>query len=358
MIQEETPNYPFHKLSADVYEYAGCCHLSIIDAYSGYAMSRSINNKGAKDVIEALDQVFCCYGYPTEIRSDNIPFNSHEFQRYAHETNMLLKFSSPRYPQSNGLAEKGVAIVKNILKRCYEAGEVDKFQYRILEYNTTPVASMGLSPSQLFFSRLVKSRLPIDSQLLIRNNITNEEVQEKLKNKQVIQKHYYDRTAKSLPALNIGDRVRFKKTGQEWNYGTVVEDVNGRSWIIVDDFDNKFRRNRRFIVKSRNDDFDVIETLLDNRETDELDQQYLTAAGARPKTRRSVALKNLPRADTEVINEDVNNAVQDRASFGSMGNIHERCQDVTLPLISPVVEDVYKTRSGRAILPPKRYGFE
>lgn len=103
-------------------------------------------------MIDTLDQIFSCYGYPTEMKSDNVPFNSREFEQYSNDSNIVFKFSSPGYPQSNGLAEKGVAIAKNILKRCYEASELERFQYRILEYNTTPVASMRLSPSHLFLA--------------------------------------------------------------------------------------------------------------------------------------------------------------------------------------------------------------
>ena len=109
-----------------------------------------MKEKSARHVIEIFDSIFCRYGYPTEIKSDNVPFNSREFEQHACDYYVSLKFSSPRYPQSNGLAKKAVAIAKNILKRCYELEETEKFQYRILEYNTIPVASMQMSPSQLY----------------------------------------------------------------------------------------------------------------------------------------------------------------------------------------------------------------
>lgn len=72
-----------------------------------------------------------------------------------------------------------MAIAKNILKRCYESDEVDQFQYRILEYNTTPVAGMRLTPSELFFGRLIKTKLPVVNSKLTRNNIPEEEIKQK-----------------------------------------------------------------------------------------------------------------------------------------------------------------------------------
>lgn len=64
------------------------------------------------------------------------------------------------------------------------------------------------------------------------------------------QKKYYDRSSKSLPMLDVGTRVIFKKNGKEWHYGRIVRSVDDRSYIVVDDYDNHYRRNRRFIAKA------------------------------------------------------------------------------------------------------------
>ena len=183
LVQEEAPKYPFHIVSMDLFEYAGKDFLSMIDAYSGFLIVEHVDNKTARHVIRKLKNNFNKFGYPTIIRADNVPFNSREFETFANGHNIIMKFSSPRYPQSNGLAEKSVAIAKNILKRCVEDRDTENYQYRILEYNTTPVASMRLAPSQLFFGRLVKTRMPISNSLLHRNNLSEETVQNKIKKK-------------------------------------------------------------------------------------------------------------------------------------------------------------------------------
>lgn len=74
--------------------------------------------------------------------------------------------------------------------------------------------------------------MPISDSLLRRNNVSEETVQNKIKEKKEKQKYYYDRNAKALPVLNMGDLVIFKKNGNEWNYGTIVGNVNNRSYII------------------------------------------------------------------------------------------------------------------------------
>lgn len=67
--------------------------------------------------------------------------------------------SSPRYPKSNGLAERAVGICKNILRKCSDSD--NDFQKALLEYRNTPLAGLNVSPAELMFSRLVRSVLPM-----------------------------------------------------------------------------------------------------------------------------------------------------------------------------------------------------
>lgn len=127
--------------------------VAVFDAYSNYLIALKVNNKTSKHIIDIICGVF-----------DKIGF----------------KFSSPRHPQSNGLSEKGVGISKNILKRCYEENQVDQFQYRIPEYNATPIASMRLTPSEIYFGRLLKTKLPVSDSLLVRNYLNENYIGEKI----------------------------------------------------------------------------------------------------------------------------------------------------------------------------------
>lgn len=179
-VQEEIPKYPFHIVAMNLFEYAGRDYLVLFDAYLNYLMAMKLQNKTATHMIGVITQVCDKLGYPTVLKSDNVPFNSVEFNRFSDEYNIELRFSSPRYSQSNGLAEKGVAIAKNILKRCIEANDVVNFQYRISEYNTTPLTGMHAAPSELFFGRIIKTKLPVSDSLLIRNNVQETDVQKNI----------------------------------------------------------------------------------------------------------------------------------------------------------------------------------
>lgn len=370
LVQDDIPEYPFQRVSTDIYEYGGCDWLVVIDAYSGYICSDRLQDKTMASVCKLFDKFFNCYGYPTLVRSDNVPFNSLECERYANRNNIRFEFSSPRYPQSNGLAEKGVAIAKNILKRCYEVGEIDQFQYRLLEYNTTPVASMKLSPSQLFFGRQLKTRLPMDETLLIRELLDERVVRDRIEKKRDLQKQYYDRSAKQLPMLKVGERVLFKKNSKEWHYGQIVRDVNGGSYVIKDNFENHFRRNRRFITQTTNNDLNSSDLLV---EDDPPKHQYFSEPKplCHPENLdfNEGSLEN--SGSGEILDRRSGNAgtnesllcheVPDSSSGSSSQVSHDplqsldSSQDASSSVVSPSISPRV-TRTGRKVIPPKRYG--
>ena len=67
--------------------------------------------------------------------------------------------SSPHYPQSNGLAEKYVQIVKNIFIKAYEEGT--DYHKALMIYRNTPLDDNLLSPMQLLQGRAARSDLPM-----------------------------------------------------------------------------------------------------------------------------------------------------------------------------------------------------
>lgn len=73
--------------------------------------------------------------------------------------------SSPQFPQSNGLAVKGVQIVKRIMKKTEEAHEV--FWLGLLSYRSTPLEE-GRSLGELLQGRRLRGRLPDFNQQLRR----------------------------------------------------------------------------------------------------------------------------------------------------------------------------------------------
>lgn len=89
--------------------------------------------------------------------SDNGPcFSSKEWQEFAEQYDFKHMTPSPLYPQSNGKAEKGVHILKQLLKK---AADRDSDPYlALLSYRASPV-EYGLSPAELLMNRKLHVKL-------------------------------------------------------------------------------------------------------------------------------------------------------------------------------------------------------
>ena len=82
-------------------------------------------------------QIFSEYGWPETLISDNGPcYIAEAFTNMMKEYGINHITSSPHYPQSNGLAEKFVQIVKNLFHKV--GGNLFKC---LMIYHNTPLTS-------------------------------------------------------------------------------------------------------------------------------------------------------------------------------------------------------------------------
>ena len=102
------------------------------------------------------------YGWPETLVSDNGPcYISEIFTNLMAEYNVNHIIGSPHYPQSNGLAEKYVQIVKNLFQKVQEEGN-DLYQC-LMVYHNTPLSSTLQSLMQILTSRAARSSLPMSN---------------------------------------------------------------------------------------------------------------------------------------------------------------------------------------------------
>ncbi len=114
----------------------------------------------AEDVIHHLKSIFARFGIHNELASDNGPqHSSHLLKEFARNYNFTHTTSSPRYPQSNGEAERAVRTIKDVLKKSSDP------YIGLLLYRTTPLSNW-YSPSELLMGRKLRANLPmVTSQL-------------------------------------------------------------------------------------------------------------------------------------------------------------------------------------------------
>ena len=99
----------------------------------------------AQQVATHCKQICSEYGWTETLISDNEPcYTAEGFTNMMQEYGVNYITSSPHYPQSNGLAEKHVQIVKNLFHKAKEEGK-DSFKYSMI-YHNTPLSSNLHSP--------------------------------------------------------------------------------------------------------------------------------------------------------------------------------------------------------------------
>ena len=112
----------------------------------------------AQNIAEQFQSIFSEYGWPDTLVSDNGPcYTAEMFTNLMKGYAMNHIMSSPYYPQSNGLVEKFVHIVKNMFYKAKEEG-VDINKYLMI-YHKTPLTCTSKSPMQMLQQRSARSQL-------------------------------------------------------------------------------------------------------------------------------------------------------------------------------------------------------
>ena len=158
LTMHERPDRPWAKVGCDLFYLKQIPYLLTVDYYSHYPEISLLSNESSRQVIVQLKSLFSRHGIPSTLMSDGGPqFSSAEFKQFTNEWGIEHKMSSPYYPQSNGLVENCVKVVKRILGKAADRGE-DPY-LAMLAYRSSPL-DCGKSPSELLFGRKIRSRLP------------------------------------------------------------------------------------------------------------------------------------------------------------------------------------------------------
>lgn len=249
----EVPEYPWQVVATDLFTWEDQDFLVVVDYYSRYFEIFKLQNTTSQSIISKLQESFSRNGIPEKVVSDNGPqYSSHEFRDFA-----LHRTSSPRYPQSNGLAERTVQTAKRLLIKSKKGGH--NIFMSFLAYRSTPL-SIGLSPSQLLMSRRLRSDLPLHPSLLKPHVHDQFDVKHSMMSDKMKSKQNYDKRSKVSPPLDKGDNVRVQLNLKTWTPAIVLEPHNDRSYIVKTHNGSVYRRNRRQIFRSREKAESDIET--------------------------------------------------------------------------------------------------
>lgn len=264
MIPHEIPSRPWQKVAADIMFFGNTRYLITVDYYSKFIEVNRLTDGKATTVINILKQHFARLGIPEIFMSDNGPeFANWEFRNFAKEYDFRHITSSPRYPQSNGMAERAVQTIKNLFRK---AQDDHKDPYiALMELRNSEIPEAKLSPAQLLLGRTTRTLVPTIKSNLRPMGFNSERIREELQKVKETQKSYYDRNAKPLQPLDNGDVVRVRVPGQSTKTsGKVVRPAETPRSYYVQQGNTTVRRNRRDLIKTKEK---YLETPIETEET-------------------------------------------------------------------------------------------
>lgn len=227
LMMREVPKGSWIRVGTDLFQYAGKTYLIVYDAYSNYPEVQLLTEYTSEAVITCLKEIFARNGIPQELLSDGGPqYGSQAIAKFALEYDFRHVLSSPYFPQSNGLSEKGVQVMKRLVRKCIDTDQ--DLNLALLSYKCTPLLG-GKAPCELLMGRMLRDRVP---RYCIQGG------PEVCEQKQNLKK------GKLLKELNPGDVVRVKKAGQWDMKAQVLKLVAPRSYLLQTERGTITRRNR------------------------------------------------------------------------------------------------------------------
>lgn len=155
LVTTPLPEYPWQVVGSDLFELEKEHYLLVVDYFSRYPEVVKMKSTTSTSVITTLKSLFARHGIPELLRSDNGPqYASQEFATFAQQYDIKHVTSSPRFPQSNGQAERMVQTVKQLLRQ-----STDPYK-ALLCYRATPLPWCGLSPAELLMGRRLRTPIP------------------------------------------------------------------------------------------------------------------------------------------------------------------------------------------------------
>ncbi|XP_022800314.1 uncharacterized protein K02A2.6-like [Stylophora pistillata] len=184
-------------VGTDPFDFESKTYLLTVDYYSKFIEVDRLQDMGSKATIEVLKAQVSRHGIPDVIRSDGGPqFASKDFARFCKEYGIAHKTSSPHLLGANGEAERAVQTVKRLWRKAAD------MQLALLDYRTTPLEGVNLSPAQLLMGRRPRNKLPSLRDLLTPTAYNRQDVMHRLNQQKANQKFYHDRkSASDLSAL-------------------------------------------------------------------------------------------------------------------------------------------------------------
>ena len=215
------------------------------------SLSKIIHEDWQQSKKDCPEQPLEFWNFRQEISEENgILYKNHkytlaEFRDFMKDWQNEYKVSSPRNPQSNGMAERCVQTTKVSLLKTIEEGK--DVNLALLTYKTMPLNHSLPSPAELLNSRKYKTLLPTRI-LPTRLQESYRQIMDKGKQ---MQAQLYDKNTRVLPRLEQSQKVvvQLDPNKNIWTPAEIIQcpTPDGRSYSLRTTYSRIYTRNRRFI---------------------------------------------------------------------------------------------------------------
>ncbi|KAJ8377010.1 hypothetical protein SKAU_G00075900 [Synaphobranchus kaupii] len=157
------PGRPWSRLHLDFAgPFMGHMFLVLVDSHSKWLEARIMSNITAPVTTEMLRSIFATHGLPDTVVTDNGPtFTSDVFQEFMDKNGIRHVRTAPYHPASNGLAERAVGTLKEVLRNMSGHSLETKMHRFLFQYRITPHTTTGVSPAEMLMGRRPKSHLDL-----------------------------------------------------------------------------------------------------------------------------------------------------------------------------------------------------
>ncbi|UYV78360.1 K02A2.6-like [Cordylochernes scorpioides] len=218
LIPTNFPTRPWQKIGMDLFKFENKWYLVVIDYYSRFPEMIQLDRLTANVVVRSCKSIFARHGIPETVVSDNgTQFGAaREFANFARQYGFTHVTSSPRFPQSNGMAEAGVKIAKLILKKNQDPS------LGLLEYRSTPLEN-GYSPAELLMGRKLRTTLPIAPENLNPKLVDSQTLKRKEGRRRKDIKSRYDRRCGATDMEELSEVGTLRRTRFHLRKGDTVQ---------------------------------------------------------------------------------------------------------------------------------------
>ncbi|CAM4645669.1 unnamed protein product [Caretta caretta] len=153
---EDWPDNPWQRINVDFTgPFEGNMFLVVVNVHSKWPEVSLMQSTTAESTIQKLWGLFRHSGLPEQLVSDNGPqFISQEFRNFMKTKGIHHITSAPYHPSTNGLTERFVQTMKQVLKLARGQLSIQKLlDTFLLSYRNTPHAMTKASPAFLMMGR-------------------------------------------------------------------------------------------------------------------------------------------------------------------------------------------------------------